>query len=102
VIVPPLDPAQATFVDYYRCAVDKARLATAAPLSPTEGYFAFESSRCYGRPAGVAPLPEVTGQLPDVAGRAQNSRCGVVLLFDLAEVVTNLRQERYTGNGTRC
>jgi hypothetical protein len=99
VIVPPLDPAQASFVDYYRCAVDKASLATAERLSHKEGYFAFAGSRCYGRPAGVEPMPDVTGPLPDVTGRSRHSRCGVVLPFDLAEVVTNLRRERYTGNG---
>ncbi len=89
------------FLDYFRCPEDLVGFSTASEVSETEGFFAFDGTVCYGRPSvrpssSVAKAPDVSSDLVCRDGR-------LVLPFDLSEVVSNLRQERYvksSGNGT--
>jgi hypothetical protein len=89
-----LTPAQKIFVDYFCCPASQAWLETADELSSAEGYFTFGEAMAYGqlRGGGVAALP--SDQIPTAdpvvvqGGRLE-------LPFDLAAVVTNLREERY-------
>lgn len=87
------------FTDYYRCPAGVAALVTRGDASAREGYFRFDGSVCYGRPAGAAPSDELTARIADVLGRVERDGERVVLPFDFSEVVRNLREERYRVNG---
>jgi hypothetical protein len=87
--------AHAAFADYYRCASESARFDTSAALSAATGFFTFRGQRCYGRVAGADPRPDVTDSLPEVSHETRAAAGRVVMPFDLADVVTNLREERY-------
>jgi hypothetical protein len=89
-------PPHQVFTDYFRCPGPLARLAEAAPLPAGPGYFLFGGTICYGRAAGVRPGAEARGELPDLSGVFPWTADGLRLPFELAEVVTNLREERYT------
>ena len=97
--VRPATPARATFVDYYRCPTELAAVDTSPDLSATSGYFRFEGTCCYGRLSGADASPQVTDEMAEVGGAPRLVMQDVVLPFDLAEVVTNLREERYRHNG---
>jgi hypothetical protein len=74
--------AAGAFIDYFRCPADFAALDTAGPLSADERWFTFGSARCYGQ---VVERP--------TAANAHNWR--PLLPFNLSQVATNLRHERY-------
>jgi hypothetical protein len=87
--------AQAAFAEYYRCAHEWTRLNTSTSLSSTAGFFTYRGQRGYGRVAGAEPSREISGTLPDVSAETRLADGCAVMPFDLAEVVTNLRRERY-------
>jgi hypothetical protein len=88
-------PAQHTFVDYFRCPPTFADFETADDLSSAEGFFRFGEATAYGRlPRGRVPALQATGPMTAVqAAVVDGGR--LELPFDLAAVVTNLREERY-------
>jgi hypothetical protein len=88
--------AQAAFADYYRCADALVRFESSESLSSAAGFFTFRGQRCYGRVTGVEPQPRALDALPDATGKTRVVDDVAVMPFDLAEVVTNLRQERYS------
>ena len=92
-------PAQQVFAEYFRCPEHLTMLETSPGLSAETGFFAFDGVHCYGRPAGIDPCPDVGEQLPDLLNSVRYRDRSAVLPFDLAEVVTNLREERYCHNG---
>jgi len=63
-------------------------------LSRAEGYFRFGDTVCYGRRAGGEPAAHLNGNLPDVSA-VTDADGSLRLPFNLSEVVTNFRQERY-------
>jgi hypothetical protein len=81
-------------LDYFRCPDEWPLFETAGELSAEDGYFRFDGTLCYGRCAGASPSPLVGGALPHVSAGHDESG-GLLLPFDLTEVVTNLRLERY-------
>jgi hypothetical protein len=81
--------------EYYGLPGALARIDAADALSDDEGYFTFDGATCYGRRAGGAPARLATDALPDVSGAAAWDGGRLRLPFDLTDVVTNLRQERY-------
>jgi hypothetical protein len=83
------------FIDYFRCPVDLASIRTSEVLSADEGYFIFDGAICYGRSSGAVPAAFVTNGLPDASNNVVSDGACLRLPFDLSEVVTNLRQERY-------
>jgi hypothetical protein len=87
-----MDPV---FADYFRVPRDRALFETTGVLSAAPGYFRFGESICYGRCSGARPQPSPRGELPQVALAHQPAGRSATLPFDLAEVVTNLREERY-------
>jgi len=90
-----LTPAQGIFVDYFRCPAACACFDTAASLSAAEGYFTFGGATAYGRVQGPGePALLVTDPMA-AAHVALAEGCRLELPFDLAAVVTNLREERY-------
>jgi hypothetical protein len=88
----------ATFVEYYRCPEDVGSLDANGTPSSDEGYFRFDDVVCYGRCNGATPSRAVgdgTHNFP-LEPATGNGIAG--LPFQLSEVVTNLRQERYLAN----
>lgn len=87
------------FLDYYRCPADQALLGTQPQLSSGEGYFKFGDALAFGRFAGGSPATYADDPLPDISDAVTVSEGRPYLPFDLSDVATNLRQERYRQNG---
>jgi len=87
------------FLDYYRCPVDTAAIGTQPGVSAEDGYFKFGGSIGFGRFAGGAPAAYATDALSDVSAAAAVVNGRACLPFNLSQVATNLRQERYRRNG---
>jgi hypothetical protein len=88
-------PSQHILVEYFRCPEALAALDAAGPLPAESGFFRFRDAICYGRQAAGAPSPRADGRLVDASGAVSPVDGRLVLPFDLAEVVANLRYERY-------
>src|SRR5262245_14567371 len=86
------------FVDYYRCPAEHAAIGTRPELSLREGYFRFGDAIAFGRSVGQ-PATYATDPLPDVLDAVTMVEGRPCLPFDLSDVATNLRQERYRQNG---
>ena len=86
-------------VDYFRCPPDLALVGTRTGLSSTDGFFKFGDAIGFGRLAGGLPAAYANDRLIDASGRVQMEDGRPALPFDLAEVATNLREERYRLNG---
>ena len=82
-------------VEYFRCPEHFAVIETGGPLPADEGYFRFGDAICYGRQAVGASSPRPDGSLVDVSRGVSSAEGRVLLPFDLSEVLTNLRYERY-------
>jgi len=96
-----LSRAQDIFVDYFRCPSAYACFETADNLSSDEGYFTFGGAMAYGRVQG-ARVPALLATDPTAAVNAVVDDEGrLELPFDLAAVVTNLREERYRQSANR-
>ncbi|HTV00769.1 MAG TPA: hypothetical protein VMF13_09540 [Luteitalea sp.] len=81
-------------VEYFRCPEQVALTRTAGGLSPQSGYFRAGAAIGYGR-AATAPAARCDAALPDLSPDVAGVDGETVLPFDLAEVVGNLRHERY-------
>ena len=82
-------------VEYFRCPEHLALLGTASSLPPDEGYFRFGEAVCYGRQSVGVPSVTVDGDLADVSNGVSSENGKVVLPFDFATVVDDLRHEGY-------
>jgi hypothetical protein len=92
--------AQQAFGAYFRCHPLLAGLLETNPaLSSHQGYFAFDGAVGYGRCVGSPSATWPAGGLVEAEVGGTSAR-GVTLPFDLAEVVTNLREERYQQSAT--
>src|SRR5678815_4227259 len=87
------------FLDYYRCAAERAGVGTMPGRSDEPGYFRFGDAVAYGRLVGGRPTAYPTDRLPDASDSVTLVDRRPLLPFDLSEVATNLRQERYPRNG---
>lgn len=85
-------------LDYFRCPSHFAAFATSREWSDHQGYFSFGGTVAYGRLQGARS--SVKEPLDDALALVQTSAEGLSLPFDLGEVVTNLRQERYRTEST--
>ena len=80
---------------YYRCPEEYLDFCVAAPLQGARGYFHFGPDlTCYGHTSG-STCPTVQGPLFDAAEHVRRHGATSVLPFDPAQVVDNLRYERY-------
>ena len=86
-------------VDYFRCPPDLAPIGTRHDLSAQDGFFKFGDAIAFGRVAGGQPAAYATDPLRNVAGDVTIEGGQTSLPFDLSEVATNLREERYRQNG---
>jgi hypothetical protein len=85
--------------DYYRCLDRHVPFALKGAVSEPNGYFRFgKDAICYGRNCGGQVSDSAAGTLHDVLPNATGSNGTTYLPFDLAEVLDNLRYERYVGD----
>jgi hypothetical protein len=87
------------FLDYFRCPTDLAAIGTRTELSPRGGYFRFGDAVAFGRFVGGKPAAYATDRLTDVFDAVTVAEGRPWLPFNLSEVATNLREERYRQNG---
>ncbi len=92
------DCALAALFSHFRCPPFIDSVAPADAPSGRPGFFRFGGAIGYGRLAGDSPAERADGLLPVAA--ATPARSGATLPFDLAEVVDNLRRERYARGST--
>ena len=85
-------------LDYYRCP-DDVSIAAQPDLSSREGYFKFGDAIGFGRFAGGRPATYASDPLTDITDNVTMSGGRPCLPFDLSDVATNLREERYRQNG---
>jgi hypothetical protein len=90
-----------TLSDYFCCPEEFTKLEAGSPLSKHSGFFEFgQGVTCYGQFAGGTPPKEVSDGLPDTLELVRIEGDRVILPFDLAQVVANLRCERYLKNSS--
>src|SRR5688572_4752654 len=87
------------FLDYYRCPADAAVIGTLPGVSADAGYFKFGESIGFGRLVGGSPAEYATDALADVSSAATVIDGQPWLPFNLSQVASNLRHERYRKNG---
>ena len=87
----------APLVEYFRCPESLDVLGTALPLSARAGFFRFGDAVGFGRHSAWAPAARADTAVPDVMRWVSVADGRVLLPFDLAEVLGNLRYERYAG-----
>ena len=87
------------FLDYYRCPADKVPIGIQPQLSAQEGYFTFDGTVGFGRIGSGRPAADAAEPLTDLAGCVTVADGRHLLPFDISDVVTNLREERYRQNG---
>lgn len=86
----------------YRCPDAFVKLSIVASLSQDCGFFTFgHDTTCYGHSAAGYLLPQVQPDLYDVSQDVLITDSGIYLPFDPAQVIQNLRLERYVGQGSR-
>src|SRR3989442_10515709 len=82
--------------DHFRCPQTYADFEVAGGLSAGRGFFRLgEDAICYGRTSTGQLRVRAKGDLYDVLPDVTIHRGNAVLPFDPAEVVANLRYERY-------
>lgn len=85
------------FLEYYRCPEGYAdfKLSNARANGNQPGYFRFGAHLCYGVSMAANAAADVGDSLPDALGHVRFEGSTCYLPFNLTDVVTNLRQERY-------
>jgi hypothetical protein len=91
----PVPSGHELFLDYFGCPGHFGTIERPHKLSETQGYFAFAGATCYGHCAEIEPARDPSGCLVDVFGDVAIRSDQLQLPFDFAEVVKNLREERY-------
>ena len=82
--------------DFYRCPQSTADFKLAAPLRPRAGYFRIKGGPiCYGQLSGAQPAATSNATLPEACHEFSGSGKTIQLPFDPAQVIANLRLERY-------
>jgi hypothetical protein len=96
--------AERLLIDRFRCRENFADLRVTGRLSDEAGYFRLGADViCYGQCASGVPAKAVTDSLHDASQHAATGGPAVHLPFDPAQVVDNLRCERYalTSSGVK-
>jgi hypothetical protein len=87
--------------DHYRFPAALIPHFRACPdLDQAAGFFRFGPALCYGQALGQTQQ-ELEGPLFDAARHVQSKDSGIVLPFDLEQVIDNLRYERYVRPSAR-
>ena len=93
-----LDMPDNPLIDRYRCPGKFFDIVSEQSTSSSKGYFRFGSDAiCYGNSgSGTAAQPDLP--LYDVLNLVKTNDKKLILPFNLADVIDNLRLERYAGN----
>src|SRR5271157_5895836 len=90
------NPMSTAFLDHYRCPDGLADFALAGRLSDDTGYFKFgQGTICYGQSASGFRATRADGTLYDILDDVTTRGSSVLLPFHPADVIDNLRLERY-------
>jgi len=82
--------------DFYRCSQVGANFTLEAPLGPIAGYFRTKEGLIYyGRLSEAQPAATANATLPEACPQVSVEKKAICLPFDPAEVVANLRLEKY-------
>jgi hypothetical protein len=88
---------------YFRCSGPCADVQLTAPLSAETGYFRFgEDAICYGRLAAGFRCQRPDEVLHDALSDTSVGGSGLRLPFDPAEIVENLRTEKYASDSRQA
>jgi hypothetical protein len=91
--------ASRVLTDYYRCPANVARCVDVERQAARPGYFRLgEDTICYGRLAAGGAAARPNAELPDAFERIRVEEARISLPFDAADVIENLRRERYTAH----
>jgi hypothetical protein len=91
-----LNPA---LIDFYRCPESFASYTLAGPLSEDSGFFCFgQDTNCYGQCSSGFRAKRATEAFYDALGDVTADGAGPCLPFNPAQVIENLRCERYVSN----
>src|SRR5690349_15063182 len=91
------------FANHYRFAEGLGKYRVAPAAAPQPGFFLFDKNVCYGRTSRGDLKARVQGELCDLQRDVRFRRDDLLLPFDPAEVIENLRNERYmTSARRRC
>jgi hypothetical protein len=91
--------AQCILSSRFRCPDFIDNFLVNTNLSAESGYFRLDSDAiCYGQCASVAPAKHMTEPLPTITHRLNRNGLPIELLYDPAQVVDNLRCERYSSS----
>jgi hypothetical protein len=91
--------AAAVVSEFYRCPEDILPPGGGHPTSGSIGYFRFGGQTiCFGR-TEIGAKGQIDGDLPDAAPHVRISGATLKLPFNPAEVLENLRLERYAAHG---
>jgi hypothetical protein len=89
-------PMITALTEHYRCPDSFADFALTASLSEDTGYFRFgQDTICYGQTASGFRASRADAVLYDVLNDVTTQGSSLVLPFDPADVIDNLRLERY-------
>jgi hypothetical protein len=89
-------------IDRYRCVESVATFDLAGELSEDTGFFRFgQEAICYGQSVSGFRRNHPTESLYDAAAGVNVDGSTIKLPFDPAEVIDNLRLERYATNSTQ-
>ena len=82
--------------EFYRCPQLAVDFTLAADLRPVAGYFRIKNGPiCYGRLSEAQPAATANATLPEACPQIRQEGKTISLPFDPAEVVANLRLEKY-------
>jgi hypothetical protein len=89
-----------SFVEYFRCPEGLATIGSQPQLGAANGFFKFGEAIVFGRCADGQPLATyASDRLADLSNEITEHHGRICLPFNLTEVTTNLREERYRHNG---
>ena len=95
---PTMSELAQALTERYRCPEASVKLALTGELSEDVGFFRFgPGATCYGRSSAGSRSLQVLPVLYDVAQNVALDDFMVCIPFDPAEVIGNLRLERYSG-----
>ena len=95
----PFDAMNHALADFFRCPDDLGAFVTSEHLSENAGFFQFgRNAICYGRCSNLSPANSFTSDLPDALQFVKIDGQSIDLPFDFAQVIENLRRERYSLN----
>jgi|SRR5579875_694972 len=94
-----MNSSNQTIIDHFQCPEEYVHTSVQGRLSECPGFFKFGPALvCYGRCSAFVPSSNLQFPLKDARAHIGNDDEGIQLSFDIAELISNLRFERYVHN----